>query len=154
MTIFDQVNNGIKEAMKAHDKGRLEALRGIKAEFLLIKTAPGNNGEVSDENALKVLVRMAKQRKESAQIYIDQQRQDLADVELLQALQAAVIEEFLPKQMNDEELTAHIKSIIGQTGATSMKDMGKVMGIATKQLAGRAEGRAISAKVKELLAAN
>ena len=121
MTIFDQVNNGIKEAMKAHDKGRLEALRGIKAEFLLIKTAPGNNGEVSDENALKVLVRMAKQRKESAQIYIDQQRQDLADVELL---------------------------------PTSMKDMGKVMGIATKQLAGRAEGRAISAKVKELLAAN
>ena len=148
MSIFDQVNNGIKEAMKDHDKGRLEALRGIKAEFLIIKTAPGNDGEVSDENALKVLVRMAKQRKESAQIYIDQNRQDLADVELLQA---RVIEEFLPKQMNDEELTAHIKFIIEQTGATSMKDMGKVMGLATKQLAGRAEGRAISAKVKELL---
>ena len=151
MSIFDQVNNGIKEAMKAHDKGQLEALRGIKAEFLLIKTAPGNNGEVSDENALKVLVRMAKQRKESAQIYIDQQRQDLADVEMLQA---SVIEEFLPKQMNDEELTAHVKFIIEQAGATSMKDMGKVMGVATKQLAGRAEGRAISAKVKELLSAN
>ena len=151
MSIFDQVNNGIKEAMKAHDKERLEALRGIKAEFLLIKTAPGNNGELSDENALKVLVRMAKQRKESAQIYIDQQRQDLADVELLQA---SVIEEFLPKQMNDEELTAHVKFIIEQAGATSMKDMGKVMGVATKQLAGRAEGRAISAKVKELLSAN
>ena len=151
MSIFDQVNNGIKESMKAHDKGRLEALRGIKAEFLLIKTAPGNNGEVSDENALKVLVRMAKQRKESAEIYTGQGRQDLADVELLQA---AVIEEFLPKQMNDEELTAHVKHIIEQAGATSMKDMGKVMGIATKQLAGRAEGRAISAKVKELLAAN
>ena len=151
MSIFDQVNSGIKVAMKAHDKGRLEALRGIKAEFLLIKTAPGNNGEVSDENALKVLVRMAKQRKESAQIYIEQDRKDLADVELLQA---AVIEEFLPKQMNDEELTAHVKQIIEQTGATSMKDMGKVMGIATKQLAGRAEGRAISAKVKELLTAN
>ena len=151
MSIFDQVNNGIKEYMKAHDKGRLEALRGIKAEFLLIKTAPGNNGEVSDENALKVLVRMAKQRKESAQIYIDQQRQDLADVEMLQA---SVIEEFLPKQMNDEELTAHIKFISEQAGATSMKDMGKVMGVATKQFAGRAEGRAISAKVKELLSAN
>ena len=151
MSIFDQVNSGIKEAMKAHDNGRLEALRGIKAEFLIIKTAPGNNGEVSDENALKVLVRMAKQRKESAQIYIEQDRKDLADVELLQA---AVIEEFLPKQMNDEELTAHVKQIIEQTGATSMKDMGKVMGIATKQLAGRAEGRAISAKVKELLTAN
>ena len=145
MSIFDQVNDGIKQAMKAHDKGRLEALRGIKAEFLLIKTAPGNNGEVSDENALKVLVRMA-----SAQIYIGQQRQDLADVELLQA---SVIEEFLPKQMTEEELTAHIQSIIEQTGASSMKDMGKVMGIATKQLAGRAEGRAISAKVKELLSA-
>jgi len=137
--------------MKAHDKGRLEALRGIKAELLLVKTAPGNNGEVSDENAMKVLIRMAKQRKESAQIYIEQGRQDLADVE---QLQAAVIDEFLPQQMNDEELTAHIKQIIEQTGATSMKDMGKVMGIATKQLAGRAEGRAISAKVKELLSAN
>ena len=151
MSIFDQVNNGIKEAMKAHDKGRLEALRGIKAEFLLIKTAPGNNGEVTDDNALKVLVRMAKQRKESAQIYIDQNRQDLADVELLQA---AVIEEFLPKQLSDEELTQRISAIIEQVGASSMKDMGKVMGVATKQLAGQAEGRAISAKVKELLSAN
>ena len=151
MSIFDQVNNGIKDAMKAHDKDRLEALRGIKAEFLLIKTAPGNNGEVSDENALKVLVRMAKQRKESAQIYIGQNRQDLADVELLQA---QVIEEFLPQQMNDEELTAHVKAIIDQVGASGKKDMGKVMGVATKQLAGRAEGRAISAKVKELLSAN
>ena len=149
MSIFDQVNNGIKEAMKAHDKGRLEALRGIKAEFLIVKTAPGNNGEVSDENALKVLVRMAKQRKESAQIYIDQNRQDLADVELLQA---SVIEEFLPKQMNDEELTAHIKFIIEQAGATSMKDMGKVMGTASKQLAGKADGRIISEIVKKLLA--
>jgi len=149
MSIFDQVNNGIKEAMKAHDKGRLEALRGIKAEFLIVKTAPGNNGEVSDENALKVLIRMAKQRKESAQIYIDQNRQDLADVELLQA---SVIEEFLPKPLDDEELTAHVKAIIEQVGASTMKDMGKVMGIASKQLAGRADGRAISAKVKELLA--
>jgi len=148
MSIFDQVNTGIKEAMKAHDKERLEALRGIKAEFLIIKTAPGNNGEVSDDNALKVLVRMAKQRKESAQIYIDQNRQDLADVELGQA---RVIEEFLPKQLSDEELTERIKAIIAQTGATSMKDMGKVMGIATKQLAGQADGRAVSAKVKELL---
>lgn len=149
MSIFEQVNNGIKEAMKAHDKGRLEALRGIKAEFLIIKTAPGNNGEVSDENALKVLVRMVKQRKESAQIYIDQNRQDLADVELLQA---AVIEEFLPKQMNDEELTAHVKQIIEQTGATSMKDMGKVMGMATKTFAGKADNKLVSDIVKRLLA--
>ncbi len=149
MSIFEQVNNGIKEAMKAHDKGRLEALRGIKAEFLIIKTAPGNNGEVSDENALKVLVRMAKQRKESAQIYIDQNRQDLADVELLQA---SVIEEFLPKQMTDEELTAHITAIISQVGATSMKDMGKVMGMATKTFAGKADNKTVSDIVKRLLA--
>ena len=148
MSIFDQVNSGIKEAMKAHDKGRLEALRGIKAEFLLIKTAPGNNGEVSDENAIKVLVRMAKQRKESAQIYIDQQRQDLADVELLQA---SVIEEFLPKQMNDEELTAHIKFIIEQAGATSMKDMGKVMGVLMPKVKGRADGKMVNTIVKSFL---
>ena len=147
--IFEQVNAGIKDAMKAHDKGRLEALRGIKAEFLIIKTAPGNNGEVSDENALKVLIRMAKQRKESAAIYAGQNRQDLADVELLQA---SVIEEFLPKQLSEEELTAELKAIIEQVGACGMKDMGKVMGIATKQLAGRADGRAVSSKVKELLA--
>ncbi len=147
--IFEQVNAGIKEAMKAHDKGRLEALRGIKAELLIVKTAPGNNGEVTDENALKVLIRMAKQRKESAAIYAGQNRQDLADVELLQA---GVIEEFLPKQLSDEELTAQLQAIIAQTGAAGMKDMGKVMGIAAKQLAGRADGRAISAKVKELLA--
>jgi len=149
MSLFEQVNAGIKEAMKAHDKARLEALRGIKAEFLLIKTAPGGDGEVSDEQAMRVLVKMAKQRKESAEIYISQNRQDLADVELGQA---AVIEEFLPKQLTDEELTAEVKAIIAQTGAQSMKEMGKVMGIATKQLAGRAEGKAISAKVKELLA--
>ena len=149
MSIFDQVNNGIKEAMKAHDKGRLEALRGIKAEFLIIKTAPGNDGEVSDENALKVLVRMAKQRKESAQIYTEQNRADLAQEELAQA---AVIDEFLPKPLTDEELTQALKDIIAQTGAAGMKDMGKVMGVATKQLAGRADGKAISAKVRQLLA--
>jgi len=148
MTLFEQVSAGIKEAMKAHDKDRLEALRGIKAELLLVKTAPGNNGEVSDENAIKVLVRMAKQRKESAQIYTEQHRDDLAAVELLQA---RVIEEFLPQQLGDEELTAELQRIIAEVGATGMKDMGRVMGVATQQLAGRAEGRAISAKVKQLL---
>jgi len=148
MAIFEQVSAGIKDAMKAHDKDRLEALRGIKAELLLVKTAPGNNGEVSDENAIKVLQRMAKQRKESAQIYTEQNRQDLAQVELLQA---RVVEEFLPAQLSDEDLTAHVRDIIAQAGATSMKDMGRVMGIATRLLAGRASGSAISAKVKELL---
>lgn len=148
MAIFDQVNAGIKAAMLARDKVRLGALQGIKAELLLIKTQPGNNGEVSDENALKCLMKMAKQRKESAELYVSNNRQDLADGELAQA---AVIEEFLPKMMSEEELTAAIKEIIAATGATSMKDMGKVMGTATKQLAGKAEGKAINAIVKQLL---
>ena len=148
MAIFEQVNAGIKAAMLARDKVRLTALQGIKAELLLIKTQPGNNGEVSDENALKTLIRMAKQRKESAQIYTDQNRADLAQEELAQA---AVIDEFLPKPLTDEELTQALKDIIAQTGAAGMKDMGKVMGVATKQLAGRADGKAISAKVRQLL---
>ncbi len=148
MSLFEDVNAGIKTAMKARDKQRLEALKGIKAEFLLIKTAPENNGEVTDANALKALVRMVKQRKESAQLYASQNRQDLADEELAQA---KVIEEFLPKQLSDEELTQAVKAIVAQVGATSMRDMGKVMGVATKQLAGKAEGKAISAKVKQLL---
>ena len=135
--------------MKARDHERLEALKGIKAELLLLKTAPGSNGEVTDADAVKTLVRMNKQRKESAEIYTQQNRQDLADVELAQA---AVISEFLPKQLSDAELQQAIQAIIGQVGATSMKDMGKVMGLATKQLAGQAEGKAISAKVKQLLA--
>lgn len=148
MSLFEDVNAGIKAAMKARDKQRLEALKGIKAEFLLIKTAPENNGEVTDANAIKALVRMVKQRKESAELYASQGRQDLAGEELAQA---SVVEEFLPKQLSDEELTVQLKAIIAQVGATSPKDMGKVMGVATKQLAGKAEGRAISAKVKQLL---
>lgn len=148
MSLFEDVNAGIKAAMKARDKQRLEALKGIKAEFLLIKTAPENNGEVTDANAIKALVRMVKQRKESAELYASQGRQDLASEELAQA---SVVEEFLPKQLSDEELTVQLKAIIAQVGATSSKDMGKVMGVATKQLAGKAEGRAISAKVKQLL---
>lgn len=149
MSIFDQVSADIRTAMKARDHERLEALKGIKAELLLLKTAPGSNGEVADTDAVKALVRMNKQRRESAEIYTQQNRQDLADVELAQA---AVIGEYLPKQLSDEELQQAIKAIIDQVGATSMKDMGKVMGIATKQLAGKAEGKAISAKVKQLLA--
>lgn len=148
MSLFEDVNAGIKAAMKARDKQRLEALKGIKAEFLLIKTAPENNGEVTDANAIKALVRMVKQRKESAELYASQGRQDLASEELAQA---SVVEEFLPKQLSDEELTVQLKAIIAQVGATSPKDMGKVMGVASKQLAGKAEGRAISAKVKQLL---
>lgn len=149
MNLFDKVSGDIKAAMLARDKVRLEALRGIKKEFLEAKTAKGNEGELSDETAMKILVKMVKQRKESASIYTEQNRKDLADEELAQA---AVIEEYLPKQMTEEELTTALKAIIEKVGASSAKDMGKVMGVATKELAGKAEGKAISTKVRELLA--
>ena len=149
MNLFDQVSNDIKSAMLAKDKVRLEALRGIKKEFLEAKTAKGADGELTDDMAMKILAKMVKQRKESAQIYTEQNRPDLAEPELAEA---AVIETYLPKQMTEEELTEAMKAIIAQVGATTPQEMGKVMGVATKQLAGRADGRAISAKVKELLA--
>lgn len=149
MNLFDQVSNDIKSAMLAKDKVRLEALRGIKKEFLEAKTAKGADGELTDDMAMKILAKMVKQRKESAQIYTEQNRPDLAEPELAEA---AVIETYLPKQMNEEELTEALKAIIAQVGATTPQEMGKVMEVATKQLAGRADGRAISAKVKELLA--
>lgn len=149
MNLFDQVSNDIKSAMLAKDKVRLETLRGIKKEFLEAKTAKGADGELTDDMAMKILAKMVKQRKESAQIYTEQNRPDLAEPELAEA---AVIETYLPKQMTEEELTEALKAIIAQVGATTPQEMGKVMGVATKQLAGRADGRAISAKVKELLA--
>ena len=149
MSLFETVNNDIKKAMLARDHARLEALRGVKKEFLEAKTAKGADGELSDEVATKILAKMVKQRKQSAAIYEGQNRDDLAQNELAEV---AVIEEYLPKPLTDEELTAAVKQIIEQVGATSMKEMGKVMGVASKQLAGKAEGGAISAKVKQLLA--
>lgn len=149
MNLFDKVSGDIKTAMLARDKVRLEALRGIKKEFLEAKTAKGGDGELSDDAALKILAKMVKQRKESASIYTEHNREDLAGEELAQA---AIIEEYLPKQLSEEELTAALKEIIARVGATSAKEMGKVMGTATKELAGKAEGKAISAKVRELLA--
>lgn len=149
MNLFDKVSGDIKTAMLARDKVRLEALRGIKKEFLEAKTAKGGDGELSDDAALKILAKMVKQRKESASIYTEQNRKDLAGEELAQA---AIIEEYLPKQLSEEELTAALKEIIARVGVTSAKEMGKVMGTATKELAGKAEGKAISAKVRELLA--
>ena len=131
--------------MLAKDKVRLEALRGIKKEFLEAKTAKGADGELTDDMAMKILAKMVKQRKESAQIYTEQNRPDLAEPELAEA---AVIETYLPKQMNEEELTEALKAIIAQVGATTPQEMGKVMGVATKQLAGRADGRAISDESK------
>ena len=148
MNLFDQISEDIKKAMLARDKVRLEALRGVKKEFLEAKTAKGANGELSDENATKIMVKMVKQRKDSAKIYEENNRSELAANELAEAL---VIEEYLPKQLSPEELEAELKAIIAETGATGPKEIGKVMGVATKRLAGRAEGRAINAKVKELL---
>lgn len=148
MNLFDQISEDIKKAMLARDKVRLEALRGVKKEFLEAKTAKGANGELTDETATKIMVKMVKQRKESAKIYEENNRPELTANELAEAV---VIEEYLPKQLSPEELEAELKAIIAETGATGPKEMGKVMGVATKRLAGRAEGRAINAKVKELL---
>lgn len=147
--LFDTISNDIKEAMKARDKVRLETLRNIKKVFLEAKTAPGANDTLEDADALKILSKLAKQGKESAATYVQQNRQDLADEELAQV---AVIEDYLPKAMTEEEIEAAVKEIIAQTGAQGMKDMGKVMGVASKQMAGRADGRVISGIVKRLLA--
>lgn len=149
MTLFDKVSEDIKEAMKARDKVRLETLRNIKKVFLEAKTAPGANDTLEDADAFKILQKLAKQGRESARTYTDNGRQDLADAELAQA---AVIEEYLPKQLGEDEIEAEVRKVIADTGSQSMKDMGKVMGIVSKQLAGRADGRAISAVVKRLLA--
>lgn len=147
--LFDQISEDIKKAMLAKDKVALDALRGIKKEFLEAKTAKGGDGELHDEKALQILQKMVKQRKESAQMFLDANRPELADDELAQC---KVIERYLPAMMTEEELTAALTEIIAQVGATSPQDMGKVMGVATKQLAGRAEGKAINLKVRELLA--
>lgn len=148
MDLYTQVESGIKAAMLAKDRLRLQALRGIKKEFLEAKTAPGSNGELSDEAAMKILVKMAKQRRESAKIYTEQNRPELAETELAETV---VIEEFLPKALSPEELEAEIRKIIEQVGAKSPAEIGKVMGVATKALAGRADGRAISQMAKQLL---
>ena len=148
MELFDQISNDIKEAMKAKDKVKLETLRNVKKCFLEAKTAPGANDTLTDEAAMKIMQKLVKQGKDSAAVYTEQGRNDLAEAELAQV---QVIEAYLPKQLSVEELEAKLKDIIAQVGATSAKDMGKVMSVATKELAGLAEGRAISAKVKELL---
>ena len=135
--------------MKAKDKVALEALRNIKKVFLEAKTAPGSDGELTDEAALKIIQKLAKQGRDVATLYTSQNRQDLADSELAQV---EVIERYLPQPMTEEEIEAAVRDIIAQTGAQSIKDMGKVMGIANKQMAGKAEGKTISEIVKRLLA--
>ena len=148
MEMFDRISNDIKDAMKAKDKVRLETLRNIKKVFLEAKTAPGANDTLTDDAAMKIMQKLVKQGKDSAALYNEQGRADLAEAELAQV---AVIETYLPKQMSAEELEVALKAIIAEVGAEGPKDMGKVMGAATKKLAGLAEGRAINAKVKDLL---
>ena len=148
-TLFDRISADIKTAMLAKDKTALEALRGIKKEFIEAKTAKGGDGSLPDEQALKILQKMVKQRKDSAAIYREQNRPELAENE---TAEVAVIERYLPRQMSESELEEALKEIISQTGASSPQDMGKVMDEATKRLAGKAEGRIISQKVKTLLA--
>lgn len=146
--LFEKVSADIKTAMLARDKVALEALRGIKKEFLEAKTAKGSDGSLSDDVAVKILQKMVKQRKESSQIYVEQNRPELSENELAEA---AVIERYLPTQMTDQELEIAVSALIAQVRATGPQDMGKVMGVASKQLAGKTEGRLISDKVKSLL---
>lgn len=148
MTLFEQISEDIKAAMKARDRVRLDTLRNIKKVFLEAKTAPGANDTLDDADALKIIQKLAKQGRESAATFAQQNRQDLADNELAQV---AVIESYLPKQLDEAEIEARVQEIIAATGASGMKDMGKVMGIASKQMAGKADGRAISTVVRRLL---
>ncbi len=145
MNLTDQINTDIKNAMLAKDASKLEALRAIKSALLLLKTSPEGQSEATE---LKALQKMVKQRKETAEVYIGQGRQELADVEISQA---AVIENYLPKQMSEDELKAILQNIITTVGASSPADMGKVMGAATKELSGKADGSVISKIVRELL---
>ncbi len=148
-TLFDTVSSDIRTAMKARDKVRLEALRNIKKYFLEAKTAPGANDTLEDATAMKILQKLAKQGEESADTYAKAGRQELADAELAQV---AVIKEYLPRPLSEAEIEAQVKEIIAQTGAIDMKAMGQVMGLATKQMAGKADGKLISAIVRKLLA--
>lgn len=148
MSLKASVENEIKKAMLAKDKDRLRALRAIKSLILLEETKGGATGEISEEDEIKLLTKAAKQRKDSADIYKQQNREDLYEVEMAEL---TIINEFLPKQLSEEELVEELKKLIAESGASSAKDMGKVMGLATKALAGKADGKLISTKVKELL---
>ena len=149
MNLEQQIMAEMKEAMKSKDEATLRGLRAIKAEIIKAKTEPGAGGEISSEKEISMLQKMLKQRKDSLEIYQQQNRKDLAQKE---QEEIAIIEKFLPKQLSADELKAELQQIISETGASSPADMGKVMGAATKKLAGRADGKTISATVKELLA--
>ena len=148
MSLEKEISTGIMEAMKAKNPVRLSALRNVKKYIIEAKTAGPEIAELPDADVIKIISKLAKQGSDSAAIYAEQHRQDLADEELAQV---AVLQEFLPKQLTTEELTEAVRAIIAEVGATSMKEMGKVMGVASKRLVGQADGKEISAKVKELL---
>ncbi len=148
MSLELKINEEIKQAMLARDKQLLEALRAVKSALLLAKSEKGGDGDVNEDAEIKILQKLVKQRRETAEIYSSQNRKDLADIE---TFQADVIQKYLPEQMSDEELTRIVQEIITETGATSIKDMGKVMGLASKKLAGKADNKAVSEKVKQLL---
>jgi uncharacterized protein YqeY len=148
MNLFDQISHDIMEAMKAREKEKLEALRGIKKVMLEAKSSAGATGELSDPDALKIIQKLAKQGTESALIYKEQGRNDLYEQEVFQV---KVFETYLPEKLSDEKLEEIIQNIIFETGATSIREMGKVMGIASKKLSGLADGKDISDKVKALL---
>lgn len=147
MSLTDQINNDLKAAMKAKDTTTLTALRAIKSQLLLAATEKGG-GESDEQAGVKMLQKQVKQRKDSAELYISQGRQDLAEAELAEA---AIIEKYLPKQLSEDELKPIIQAIVDRVGATGMQDMGKVMGAASQELAGKADGKTISSVVKELL---
>lgn len=149
MDLFDQISEGIKQAMKDHDAVRRDTLRNVKKEFIEAKTAGGANGELPDSEALKIIAKMVKKGKDAAEQFIGGGRQDLADEELAQV---KVMEEFLPKALSPEEIIERIKALVAEVGATGPKDMGKVMKAASAALAGLADGKAISTAVKEVLA--
>lgn len=146
--LFDQISEDIQKAMLAHDHVRTETLRGVKKEFLEAKTAKGAEGELTDSHAIEILQKMKKQRLDAAQIYHDNGRQELAEGE---EAEAKILEEYLPKQMDEGELTEYIRALIEKLGVTDMKGMGRIMGTATKELAGKAQGGDISRIVKQLL---
>ncbi len=149
MNLEQKVMDGMKEAMKARNEASLRSFRSIKAEIIKAKTEPGAGGEINADIELKLLQKMVKQRKDALDIYTQQNRKDLAQIE---QEEIDIISTFLPAQMSEEDLKNELQQIITETGASSPADMGKVMGVATKKLAGKAEGKAISAAVKELLA--
>ena len=148
MGILNNLTNEIKDAMRAKDKLKLEALRSIKTAVMLLQTQAGGTSELSDEDEIKLVQKLVKQRRDSAAIFREQDRADLAEPE---EAQAAVISAFLPKQLSEEEIKSIVAEVIANTGASGMKDMGKVMGVASKQMAGKADGKAISTVVKALL---